>query len=163
MIFKQRVLKEEIIKLVLLIVCMLIPIVLLFACVIITKDNVGLFFTFILVIYFPIFLLALLLSLTQLEWFLIYTDRIEAKGILGVKNTVYWEDVLFVEKTKIPLTSRGMYKNFFIFHDGRKNNGNMFNSDSCYNKKKYNLRIYTTPELEEYITQTLQMNIKCTQ
>ena len=102
----------------------------------------------------------LFLSLTKLEWYLVYVDKIEARWILGVKNVVYFENVLFVEETKIPLTNRGMYKTFFIFNDGRKNNGNILDCNSCYNHKRYNLRIYATTELEEYIATTLLLKIK---
>ena len=45
----------------------------------------------------------------------------------------------------------GMEKEFYILNDGRKNNKNFANINSCYNKKKFNLRIYKTPELEKFI------------
>lgn len=44
-----------------------------------------------------------------------------------------------------------MEKTFYIFNDGRKNNNNILDVNSCYNSKKYNLRIYKTAELENYI------------
>ena len=115
---------------------------------------------FIFVFHLPIFLIALLLSLSQLEWYLIYSDRIEVKGLFSIKNTVYFDKVLFAERVEIPLTNSGMYVPFFIFNDGRKNNGNILDSNSCYNRKKYNLRTYITPELEEYITKTLHIKIQ---
>lgn len=160
MVLKQRILKEEIIKLLLSLIGITIPFLAIGFLVITNKDTVQLFLVFILVLYLPVFLLGLLLGALQLEWYFIYTDRIEAKGIFGVKNTVYFQDVLFVERTEIPLTNRGMYKTFFIFQDGRKNNENFLGRNSCYNRKKYNFRIYMTPELEKYITKTLQMEIR---
>lgn len=160
MILKQKVLKEEKIKLILSLISITAPFIAIGVWVIINEDSVMLFLVFALVLFLPIFLLALLLSLPQLEWFYIYMDRIEAKSVFGVKNTVYFDDVLFIEKTEIPLTSRGMYRTFFIFHDGRNNNGNILNNNSCYNHKKYNFRIYMTSELEQYIVSTLHLNIK---
>ena len=37
-----------------------------------------------------------------------------------------------------------MKKKFYIFNDGRKKNRNIFNEESCYNKKRNNLIIYKT-------------------
>ena len=67
------------------------------------------------------------------------------------KNSVYFDNVIFVEELQINLSSRGMEKTFYIFNDGRKNNNNILDVNSCYNSKKYNLRIYKTAELENYI------------
>jgi hypothetical protein len=44
-----------------------------------------------------------------------------------------------------------------MFNDGRKNNGNAFDLNSCYNKKRYNLRIYKTREFESFIKNTLKI------
>lgn len=160
MIFKQKVLKEEILKLILSLINIAVPFIVIGVWVIINEDSIMPFLVFTLVLFLPTFLLALLLSLAQLEWYYIYMDRIEAKNIFGIKNTVYFDDVLFIEKTRIPLTTRGMYKTFFVFHDGRRNNGNILYNNSCYNHKKYNFRIYMTLELEQYIVSTLRLNIK---
>ena len=154
MILKIRPPREEILKLTLALISILIP-SLFVGIWIIVNDNYQLFLVYICIFHFPISLLALLLYLNQLEWYFIYSDRIEVKGLFSVKNTVYFEKVLFVERVEIPLTSRGMYRPFFIFNDGRKNNGNILDSNSCYNRKKYNLRTYITPELEVFITEIL--------
>jgi hypothetical protein len=155
MILKIRPPREEILKLTLALISILIP-SLFVGIWIIVNDNFELLLVYIGIFHFPISLLAFLLYLNQLEWYFIYSDRIEVKGLFSVKNTVCFEKVLFVERVEIPLTSRGMYRTFFIFNDGRKNNGNILDSNSCYNQKKYNLRTYITPELEEYISKTLQ-------
>ena len=159
MILKLGPLRKEILKLTLSIICISIPLLIIDAWIII-KDSIQSFLVFIFVFHLPIFLIALLLSLSQLEWYLIYSDRIEVKGLFSIKNTVYFDKVLFAERVEIPLTNRGMYVPFFIFNDGRKNNGNILDSNSCYNRKKYNLRTYITPELEEYITKTLHIKIQ---
>ena len=161
MILKLRPLREEIIKLILYLLCITIPFLVIGVWLVMNNENFQLFLVLIAMLFFPIFLLTLFLSLRQLEWYLVYSDRIEVKGLFGIKNTVYFGEVLFVEKTEIPLTNRGMHKPFFIFNDGRKNNGNILDSNSCYNRKKYNVRTYVTPELEEYITRTLHIRIKC--
>ena len=159
MILKLRPLREEIIKLTLSLICISAPFLIIGAWIII-NDSIRWFLVFVFVFYLPIFLIALLLSLGQLEWYLIYSARIEVKGLFSIKNTVYFEKVLFVERTEIPLTNRGMHIPFFIFNDGRKNNGNILNSNSCYNRKQYNLRTYITPELEEYITKALHIKVQ---
>ena len=64
-----------------------------------------------------------------------------------------------VEDIEINLTTRGMKRRFLIFNDGRKNNSNFFDLNSCYNNKKFNLRIYKTNELENYIINTLKYKV----
>ncbi len=95
-----------------------------------------------------------------MEWFCIYQDRIEVRNIYGIRNVVYYKDVLFVEELDIPLGSYGWKKRFYIFNDGRNNNDSDIDYNSCYNSKKYNLRIYKTPQLEDYITNVLGLNIE---
>ena len=129
--------------------------------VVINNEDIKSQLVFLWACYLPILLLAVIFSLNQLEWYRIYSNRIEAIGIFGIKNTVFFSKVLYVEKTEIPLTDRGMIKSFFIFNDGRKNNDNILDTNSCYNRKKYNFRIYITPKLEEYISKTLGLEIKC--
>lgn len=150
MIFKQGILKEEIIK---FLIAGILPFVPLFVVTIvgIVRCEIQAIMVFSLIFSLPLFGLTLLLGLTNLEWFYIYEDRIEARYIFGVKNMVYFDDVLDVQQVKINLTTRGMEKEFYIFNDGRKNNKNIFNINSCYNKKEFNLRIYKTPELENII------------
>ena len=87
----------------------------------------------------------------NLEWYCIFNDRIEVRCPFGKKNVVYYNNILFVEEVGISLTTRGEDKPFYVFNDGRKNNGNIFNVNSCYNKRKYNVRIYKTSMLENYI------------
>ena len=155
MIFKQGILKEEIIKFLIAVILSFIPLSVV-TIVGIVRCEIQAIMVFSLIFSLPLFSLTLLLGLTNLEWFYIYEDRIEARYIFGVKNVVYFDDVLDVQQVKINLTTRGMEKEFYIFNDGRKNNKSFFNINSCYNKKEFNLRIYKTPELENII------NIKIT-
>ena len=166
MVFKQNVLKEEKLKLAIF----LIPIFFLSLIGILyclgdsdTADIEALI-TFLLVFYLPMFLLMLLmllLGLINLEWFHIYEDSIEVRYIFGKKNIVYFDKVVFVQELKISLTSRGLSKkDFYIFNDGRKNNSHFLDLNSCYNKKKFNLRIYKTDELENYVNNALKLKIK---
>ena len=86
------------------------------------------------------------------EWFYIFDDRIEARYLLGVKNQVFFSDVLSIEETVIYLTVHGNNKKqFYIFNNGRKNSNHIVDQNSSRNQKKYNLRIYKTPQLEEFI------------
>lgn len=151
MIFKQGVLKEEKIKFLIAIIAPFIPFFAVSA-IGIVQDEIQSVLVFSLIFFAPLFSIAVLVGLTNLEWFNIYEDRIEARCIFYVKNTVYFDDVLDVQQVKINLTTRGMKKEFYIFNDGRKNNKNFANINSCYNKKKFNLRIYKTLELENFIS-----------
>ena len=159
MVFKQGVLKEEKIKLIIVSICIFVPLIALIVLAVLEGANLEMLLVFVVLFCFPIFLLMLFCGLKNLEWYHIYDDRIEVRGVFGRKNVVYYNNVLFVEETKIKLTARGMEKQFYIFNDGRKNNNNIFDINSCYNKKTLNLRIYKTPKLENYVVQTLCLKL----
>ena len=159
MLFKQNVLKEEIIKLLIVVIGVLtihIPIIIIG---LITEENpIPLLFV-LSIIFFPILILMILIGLKYLEWYYIYDDHIEVRNIYGKKNSVFFNNVISVEEVEINLTTRGMEKKFYIFNDGRKNNNNIFNINSCYNNKKFNLKIYKTNKLENYIINTLKFKV----
>ena len=90
-------------------------------------------------------------QLSLLEWFEIYHDRIKVKNIYHTKNEVLFSNVQEIKEVTIFLTQKGTPKPFYIFYDGRKENKNVVGSWQPYNKKKCNLQIYKTPELEDYI------------
>ena len=165
MIFRQNVLKEEKNRLLSSIIAVLIfPIAVLIINIIKFEDSLKLSIMFSLIFILPILILMIpliLLGLNNLEWFHIYEDKIEARCIFGVKNVVYFKDVLFVQELKINLTARGTPKDFLIFNDGRKNNDSFFDLNSCYNKKKCNFRIYKTPEIENYVINVLKLKVNC--
>lgn len=162
MLFKQNVLKEEIIKLLIVVIgvhTIYIPIIIYG---LITEENPILFLFGLSIIFFPILvlmILMILIGLKYLEWYYIYDDHIEVRNIYGKKNSVFFNNVISVEEVEINLTTRGMKKKFYIFNDGRKNNNNIFNINSCYNNKKYNLKIYKTNKLENYIINTLKFKV----
>ena len=162
MIFKQNVLKEEIIKFLIGVIGVLTIYVAVVVIGLITEENPKLLLFGFSIIFSPILILMILIGFKYLEWYGIYDNRIEVRNIYGVKNTVYYKNVSFVEEIEINLTTRGMKKVFFIFNDGRKNNGNIFDVNSCYNNKKFNLRIYKTNKLENYVINTLKfkMNVE---
>ena len=160
MLLKQKIMKEEKIKLCLSLICVLIPWVAILALIIVNGDDINAYLVFTLVLYLPVFLMVLFLGLCRFEWYCVYNDRIEACGIWGIKNKAYYRDVLYIEEVEIPLTSRGTYKTFFIFRDDRKSNGNILERESCYNRKEYSFRIYKTRELEDCIVNTLRLEIK---
>ena len=159
MIFKQNVLKEEIIKLGIVILCVCIPWIVIMIMGFMENDESNLLILMLLIILLPILLLILLIGLKNLEWFNIYDDRIDVRNIYGVKNSVSYDKIICVKEVKINLTTRGMVKVFYIFDDGRGDNHNAFNVNSCYNHRKLNLRIYKTKKLEDHIINTLQMSI----
>lgn len=111
------------------------------------------------ILLFPVCLFFLIGGIASLEWYHIYNDRIEVRYVFGRKNIVYFDKVLFVEETELAL-SRAVYKTFYIFHDGRKNNNNFLDITSCANKKKYNLKIYKTDRLEHFIKNELNLTVK---
>jgi hypothetical protein len=106
----------------------------------------------------PLFLFLILMGLNCLEWYDVYEDRIEAKCIWGRKNIVYYHEVQFVELAMIGI-ARGIQKPFYIFNDGRKNNSSILDINTPGNKKKFNLRIHYSPEMENHILNTLGMQI----
>ena len=159
MIFKQKILKEEKMKFYIVFACLftLISLFLIFCFAI--KESFELIFMVISIIIFPLFTIFFLIQLNYFEWFYIFSDRIEVRCPYGLKNKVYFKNIVLIEEVSINLTSRGMKKQFYIINDGRKNNSNFFNINSCYNKKKFNLRIYKTEQLKKYIEKTLLLEI----
>lgn len=161
MIFKQNVLKEEKIKFLSVVIGVLVSYIAILVIGLIINENPKLLVFALSIIFLPILILMILIWFKYLEWYCIYDDHIEVRNIYGKKNSVYFNNVSSVEKVKINLTTRGMEKEFYIFNDGRKNNANIFNINSCYNNKKFNLRIYKTDKLENYITTTLKIKVNC--
>lgn len=159
MIFKQNILKEEKIKLLIVVLCVFTLFISILAIGLIKNENPKLLIFVLSIIFFPIIILMILVGFKYLEWYCIYDDHIEARNIYGVINTVYFYNVLYIEKVTVNLTTRGMEKIFYIFNDGRKNNNNLLNINSCYNNKKFNFRIYKTDELENYIKNTLKIKV----
>lgn len=150
-IFKQGVSKEEKIKFFSIISCVAIPYIAIIIITAMYQYDMKALIVFLLMCFFPLFVLTILMGMNYLEWYCIYDDRIEVRCPFGKKNVVYYNNVLFVEEVGISLTARGKDKLFYIFNDGRNNNGSIFNVNSCYNKRKYNVRIYKTSRIESYI------------
>ena len=159
MIFKQNVLREEIIKFLIGVIGVFVIYISIIVVGLITEENPKLLLLCLSIIFIPILILMILIGFKYLEWYCIYDDHIEVRNIYGKKNSVFFNNVSSVEKIEINLTARGMKKTFYIFNDGRKNNSNIFNINSCYNNKKFNLRIYKTDELENYIVNTLKHKV----
>ena len=159
MIFKQNVLKEEIIKFLIGVIGVLTIYISIIVIGLITEENPELLLFSLSIIFIPILILMILIGFKYLEWYCIYDDHIEVRNIYGKKNSVFFNNVSSVEEIEINLTTRGMKKMFYIFNDGRKNNSNIFNINSCYNNKKFNLKIYKTNKLEDYIINTLKFKV----
>ena len=113
----------------------------------------------LVLVLFCLPLISIVVSLcTDMEWYCVHKDRIEARCVFGIRNIVYYDKVLFVEERKISV-SKGCYKQFYIFNDGRKNNRTNSDYNDHFNRKKYNLRIYKTERLEDFITNELKLEI----
>ncbi|OLA07537.1 MAG: hypothetical protein BHW12_06210 [Coprobacillus sp. 28_7] len=138
MIFKQNVLKEEIIKFLIGVIGVLAIYIAIIVIGLTTEENPKLLLFGLSIIFFPILILMILIGFKYLEWYCIYDDHIEVRNIYGKKNSVFF---------------------IYIFNDGRKNNSNIFNINSCYNNKKFNLKIYKTNKLENYIINTLKFKV----
>ena len=158
MIFKQKILKEQKIG---FFVCVFAFTAILVAFLFFTQNVYPIDFPTLLLIIF-VYVIAvlpnLLIQLRDMEWYCIYKDRIEARNVFGLRNTVYFKQVSFVEETDI-MISMGGPKTFYIFNDGRKNTRNLFGIYPFYNNKKINLRIYKTKEIEKFIKNTLRIKI----
>ena len=160
MIFKQNVLKEEILKFLSGVIGGgLIPYIALIIIALTREENPEFALLFFSIILIPILILMILMGFIYLEWYCIYDDHIEVRNIYGKKNSVFFNNVSSVEEIEIILITRGKKITFYIFNDGRKNNGNIFDVNSCYNNKKFNLRIYKTNKLENYIINTLKFKV----
>ena len=158
MIFKQNVLKEEIIKFLIVVIGDLAIYIAIIIIGLITEENPKLLLFSLSIIFIPILILMILIGFKYLEWYCIYDDHIEVRNIYGKINSVFYNNVSSVEEVEIYLY-RGTKKKFYIFNDGRKNNGNIFDFNSCYNNKKFNLKIYKTNKLENYIINTLKFKV----
>jgi len=156
LIYKQNISKEELWKFSLPLVAILIGYLSLMLMGIVRDGEKETVIVFAGVLLIPILLLNVIVGLYYLEWFCVYADRIEAKSIYGIKNIVYFRNIQFVEELEINLTTRGMPRLFYIFHDGRENYRaqSVFARNSCYNKKKYNLRIRKTEAIERLVQGT---------
>lgn len=159
MIFKKKILwKRLFISGIVFVGVLFFPIVLFIHSLIINELREYLINSSIL--FLPIILLSLLWDFWYLEWYYVYEDHIEVRTIYGIKNIVYYSNVLFVEEKVIYLTMHGyLQETFYIFNDGRKKDRKTFGIGRYYNRKKYNLRIYKTKELENYIVNTLKIKI----
>ena len=160
MIFKQNVLKEEIIKFLIGIIAVLTSYIAIIIIGLITEENPKLLLFGLSILFFPILILMILIGFKYLEWYCIYDDHIEVRNIYGKINSVFYNNVSSVEEVEIYLY-RGTKKKFYIFNDGRKNNGNIFDFNFCYNNKKFNLKIYKTEKLENYIKNILKFKVNC--
>lgn len=159
MVFKQSVLKEEIIKFLIVVIGVISIYIAILVIGLITEEDPKLMVFGLSIIFIPILISMILIGFKYLEWYCIYDDHIEVRNIYGKINSVFFNNVSTVEEIEINLTTRGMEKVFYIFNDGRKNTSNIFNINSCYNNKKTNLRIYKTNVLENYIINTLKFSI----
>ncbi|MBE5748718.1 MAG: hypothetical protein E7344_03705 [Clostridiales bacterium] len=139
-LFKQRILKEEIIKFLLGNACVLLPIS--FLTVMFIANNLILCLL-ITILYYLIFFLG---CLQRLDWYEIYENKIIVKNIYKTKNIVYFRDVNAVYEITIYLARQSMAKQFLIFDDDRLNN-NEPRGFWDFNKKKYNLKVYKTDKL----------------
>lgn len=114
------------------------------------------------IISIPIAIVSIPAALSMPEWFYIYEDRIEARCIWGCKNKVMIHDVAAVEEVMLHINSYAQCP-YYVFYDGRKMHKDGFEGRSTFlNYKKYMLRIHKTPEVEDYILNTLHLEIQKT-
>lgn len=155
MIFKQHPSKEELLKFFIYLAIMIaLPLLLLIIVLIREIDAINAYLV-LLAIYMPFLTIAILIQLRYLEWYIAYEDRIEVRNIYRIKNVVFVKDIKSVKEEKIAMTSRGTYRPFYIFDDGRKDGA--FDCNSCYNNKKYNLRVYKTKKFEKYVCDRIEI------
>lgn len=151
-LFTIPILKEEKVSFILSIIGIIILPMILVVINCVKGDDIVTLGQLLLILFLPLFIVGLALGAASLEWFNVYEDRIEAVCLYKIKNTVYFKDVVFVEQTKIYVFVKGKPRDFYIFNDGRKNNNSIINTNSCHNAKKFNLRIYKNPKIDELIS-----------
>ena len=147
--FRQKVMKEQLIKF-----ALVLGVELTFPCLLSIislvrgdDDIVGMLVFWVL--FSSILIAITLIGLYYLEHFEIYDDKIVVKTIYGIKSQVMLANVLSVEEKKINLIGRGeLLRDFYVLNDGRNDRA----SNGCYNGKKYNVRIYKTPELTAFLS-----------
>lgn len=159
MIFKQGVLKEEKIKFCIGLTCVFVPLIFLIIFILINENESKKLVFLLLMLYAPTIISIIIVGLKNFEWYFIYDDRIEVRCIFGIKNVVFYDKILSIEEVRINLITRGMKKIFYIFNDGRKNNNNIWDVNSCYNNRMLNLRIYKTSQLENYLKNCLKLKV----
>ena len=100
--------------------------------------------------------------LHECEKFEIYEDKIIVRNALRIKNVVLLKNVKFVEEGKLPLLDKGPVDvDYYILNDGRKNKRPGWpHRNKFINRKKYNLRIYKTAELEAFLKERFEIRKK---
>ena len=88
-IFKQGVSKEEKIKFFSIISCVAIPYIAIIIINAMYQYDMKALIVFLLMCFFPLFVLTILMGMNYLEWYCIYDDRIEVRCPFGKKNVVY--------------------------------------------------------------------------
>ena len=108
-----------------------------------------------------IFPLAILMYvfIARTEWFYIYEDRIEARSVFGIRNVVYFCDVISIQEKVLSLN--GLLFAYYFFKDNRKTHKKEGQKckftetekgwPNAFNTKKYCLRIHKTAKLEAFI------------
>ena len=81
MIFKQNVLKEEIIYFLILVICVLTPYISIIVIGIIREENLEFMLIILSIMFIPLLILTILIGLKYLEWYCIYDDHIEVRNI----------------------------------------------------------------------------------
>ena len=96
------------------------------------------------------------------ERFEIYEDKIIVRNnALRIRNMVLLENVKFVEEGKLSIGGAENFVDYYILNDGRKNKRSGWQyRNGIYNKKKYNLRIYKTEELEAFLKERFEIRQK---
>ena len=107
----------------------------------------------------PIFVIGLIIivvSPKDNERFIVYEDKIEVRCPYGIKNTVYFDKVSFVEETQLVVGKT--HKTFYIFVDDRPSKRKRFNE--CFNNKKYCVRIEKTEQLSNFVINVLKLEVR---
>ena len=112
MIFKQNVLREEIIKFLIVVIGVFTIYIAVIVIGLITEENPKILLFGLSIIFIPILIFITLIGFKYLEWYCIYDDHIEVRNVYGKKNSVFFNKVFSVEEVEINLTNRGMKKSF---------------------------------------------------
>ena len=119
----------------------------------------------LLLLFFPLLQINVCMHylFQEMEWFEIYEDKIIVRNnALRIKNMVLFKNVKFVEEGKLNLLNNAPeLVDYYILNDGRKNKRPGWpHKNEFRNRKKYNLRIYKTDELETFLKERFEIRQK---
>ena len=109
-------------------------------------------------IWFVISCILSLFIFGEIQWYCIEEDKIIVKNYLGIVNEVYFEQVLKIVDTELPIVKH-QYARCFIFVDKNKKIEDKLFWGTVHNSKFNFVRVPVTDELIEHLKQLKLMEM----